>query len=79
MVAFNSDWCPACLKMENRWNYFGDWCKDHDIAVGKVDIGASPILTGTNIFVPGYLGIMVTRQLRFCCIFAMTKDKFDYF
>ena len=46
MVAFNSDWCPACLKMENRWNYFGDWCKDHDIAVGKVDIGASPILTG---------------------------------
>ena len=49
MVAFNSDWCPACLKMENRWNYFGDWCKDQDIAVGKVDIGASPILTGKVI------------------------------
>ena len=46
MVAFNSDWCPACLKMENRWNYFGDWCNDHEIAVGKVDIAASPVLTG---------------------------------
>ena len=46
MVSFNSDWCPACLKMENRWNYFGDWCKDHDIGVGKVDIAASPVLTG---------------------------------
>ena len=33
----------------------------------------------TNIFVPGYLGIMVTRQQQFCCIFAATKDKFDYF
>ena len=30
-------------------------------------------------FVPGYLGIMVTRQVQFCCIFAVTKDKFDYF
>jgi hypothetical protein len=46
MVAFNSDWCPACLKMEDRWNYFGDWCKDHDIGVGKVDIALSPVLTG---------------------------------
>ena len=33
----------------------------------------------TNIFVPGYLGIMVTRQQQFCFIFAATKDKFDYF
>ena len=33
----------------------------------------------TNIFVPGYLGIIVTRQKQFCCIFAATKDKFDYF
>ena len=33
----------------------------------------------TNIFVPGYLGIMVTKQQQFCCIFAATKDKFDYF
>ena len=32
-----------------------------------------------NISVPGYLGIMVTRQEQFCCIFAVTKDKFDYF
>ena len=30
-------------------------------------------------FVPGYLGIMITRQVQFCCIFAATKDKFDYF
>ena len=28
---------------------------------------------------PSYLGIMVTRQVQFCCIFAATKDKFDYF
>ena len=28
---------------------------------------------------PGYLGIMVTRQQQFCCIFAAKKDKFDYF
>ena len=33
----------------------------------------------TNIFVPGYLGIMVTRQQHFCCIYAATKDKLDYF
>ena len=33
----------------------------------------------TNNFVPSYLGIMVTRQVQFCCIFAATKDKFDYF
>ena len=32
-----------------------------------------------NIFVPGYLGIMVTRQQQFCCIFAATKDKFGSF
>ena len=35
--------------------------------------------SSTNIFVPGYLGIMVTRQVQFCCIFAVTKDKFDHF
>ena len=28
---------------------------------------------------PGYLGIMVTRHVQFCCIFAATKDKLDYF
>jgi hypothetical protein len=33
----------------------------------------------TNNFVPGYLGIMVTRNVQFCCIFAATKDKLDYF
>ena len=33
----------------------------------------------TDNFVPGYLGIMVTRQVKFCCIVAVTKDKFDYF
>ena len=33
----------------------------------------------TNNFMPGYLGIMATRHLQFCCIFAVTKDKFDYF
>ena len=33
----------------------------------------------TNNFVPSYLEIMVTRQVQFCCIFAVTKDKFDYF
>ena len=27
---------------------------------------------------PGYLGIMVTRQLHFCCTFVATKDKFEY-
>ena len=32
-----------------------------------------------SIFVPGYLGIMITRQQQFCCIFAATKDKFGYF
>jgi hypothetical protein len=33
----------------------------------------------TNIFVPGYLGIIVIRQQQFCCIFAAGKDKFDCF
>ena len=33
----------------------------------------------TNNFVPGYLGIMATRHVQFCYIFAVTKDKFDYF
>ena len=28
-------------------------------------------LCSTNNFVPGYLGIMVTRQKQFCCIFAL--------
>ena len=28
----------------------------------------------TNIFVPGYLGIMVTREQQFCCILAATKE-----
>ena len=32
-----------------------------------------------NFFVPGYLGIMVTRQKQYCCIFAVTKDNFDCF
>ena len=33
----------------------------------------------TNNFVPDYLGIMVTRRVQFCCIFAATKGKLDYF
>ena len=33
----------------------------------------------TNNSLPGYLGIMATRHVQFCCIFAVTKDKFDYF
>ena len=33
----------------------------------------------TNNFLPGYLGIMVTRHVQFCCIFVATKDKLDYF
>ena len=33
----------------------------------------------TNNFVPGYLGLMVTRNVQFCCIFAATKGKLDYF
>ena len=33
----------------------------------------------TNNFVPGYLGIMVTRQVQFCCVFAATKDKFGIY
>ena len=35
------------------------------------------IVKNTNIFVPGYLGTMVTGQQQFCCIFAARKDKFD--
>ena len=32
-----------------------------------------------NNFLPGYLGIMATRHVLFCCIFAVAKDKFDHF
>ena len=42
-------------------------------------IAAIVRILNTDNFVPGYLGIMVTRQVQFCCIFAVTKDKFDYF
>ena len=35
--------------------------------------------TSTNNSLPGYFGIMATRHVQFCCIFAVTKDKFDYF
>ena len=41
--------------------------------------GCPEVAPSTNNFVPGYLGIMVTRHVQFCCIFAVTKDKFDYF
>ena len=46
--------------------------------VSDANIGIS-LVQGTNIFVPGSLGIMVTRQLQFCCIFVVTKNKFGYF
>ena len=36
-------------------------------------------LTLTINLLPGYRGIMATRHVQFCCIFAVTKDKFDYF
>lgn len=37
------------------------------------------VLRNTNNSLPGYLGIMATRHVQFCCIFAVTKDKFDHF
>jgi thiol-disulfide isomerase/thioredoxin len=53
MVEFYADWCPACQKMEEIWNKFGDWCKYRckgatckEIMVGRVDITVSPFLTG---------------------------------
>ena len=53
MVEFYADWCPACQKMEESWNKFGDWCKDRckgatckETRVGRVDITVSPFLTG---------------------------------
>ena len=47
--------------------------------VRSINFWSYKLFDTTNIFVPGYLGIMVTRQQQFCCIFAGTKDKFDYF
>ena len=39
----------------------------------------STTVPNTNNSLPGYFGIMATRHVQFCCIFAVTKDKFDYF
>ena len=55
-----------------QWSHLSRFCDSDKLPV-------IPRLISTNIFVPGYLGIMVTRQQQFCCIFAATKDKFDYF
>ena len=41
----------------------------------RLQVPNKSVPVSTNIFVPGYLGIMVTRQQQFCCIFAATKDK----
>ena len=56
MVEFYADWCPACQKMEESWNKFGDWCTDrckgatcNETRVGRVDITVSPFLTGKVI------------------------------
>ena len=38
----------------------------------------APLICTINLL-PGYRGIMATRHVQFCCIFAVTKDKFDYF
>ena len=53
MVEFYANWCPACQKMEESWNKFGDWCTDrckgatcNETRVGRVDITVSPFLTG---------------------------------
>ena len=53
MVEFYANWCPACQKMEESWNKFGDWCTDRckgatckETRVGRVDITVSPFLTG---------------------------------
>ena len=56
MVEFYADWCPACQKMEESWNKFGDWCKDRckgamckHVKVGRVDITVSPFMAGMAI------------------------------
>ena len=56
MVEFYADWCPACQKMEESWNKFGDWCTDrckgatcNETRVGRVDITVSPFLTGKSL------------------------------
>ena len=54
-------------------------CKRHKNALHFLLANSSEPSVDTDNFVPGYLGIMVTRQVQFCCIFAATKDKFGYF
>lgn len=49
MVVLYADWCLACQKMECSWNFFGDWCKDRGIKVGRVDMTVSPVLTGRTL------------------------------
>jgi len=46
MVEFYAPWCPACKSMTKTWNEFGEWSKDLDIGIGKIDITLSPILAG---------------------------------
>ena len=61
----------------------GKSTSDADLIASKANMAPATLVLSspgsTNIFVPGYLGIMVTRQQQFCCIFAATKDKFDSF
>ena len=45
----------------------------------KIQIFCGKDCLSTINLLPGYLGIMATRHVQFGCIFAVTKDKFDYF
>ena len=49
MVVLHAYWCEACQKMECRWNFFGNWCKEHGIKVGTIDMTVSPVLTGRTL------------------------------
>ena len=67
-----------------------NWCNDPLTLIGIVGTGSlerglrcsyQRMLqkfadAARNNSLPGYFGIMATRHVQFCCIFAVTKDYF---
>ncbi|XP_059607527.1 thioredoxin-related transmembrane protein 1 [Phlebotomus argentipes] len=46
MVEFYAPWCPACKNIEHTWEEFSAWTQEVNVKTAKIDVTASPGLSG---------------------------------
>uniref|UniRef100_A0A2K5QZA2 Thioredoxin-related transmembrane protein 1 n=1 Tax=Cebus imitator TaxID=2715852 RepID=A0A2K5QZA2_CEBIM len=46
MIGFYAQWCPACQKLQPKWESFAEWGEDLEVNFAKVDVTEQPGLSG---------------------------------